>query len=197
MTQASSDMAGVRGQMPRAPFVFLRHGRTAWNALGRAMGAADIPLDATGLAEARDAARLLPGLGVARIVASPLSRARVTAEIAGETLKLPVAIDADLRECAWGSREGKAYDGWLEPWHEGETPEGAEPRDAFFARVRAGVARAIAPPGLCLIVAHGGVYWGVCAALGLPRVGTLANAVPMALQPDAASWNAVPLDLPA
>ncbi|MBL8655688.1 MAG: histidine phosphatase family protein, partial [Alphaproteobacteria bacterium] len=59
--------------MPRTPFVFLRHGRTAWNALGRAMGAADIPLDATGLAEAREAAAALPGLGITRTVASPLS----------------------------------------------------------------------------------------------------------------------------
>lgn len=194
MTRTSFELSGVRGGIPRTPFVFLRHGRTEWNALGRAMGAADIPLDATGLAEAREAAATLPGLGIARIVASPLSRARVTAEIAGETLKLPVAIDADLRECAWGSREGKPYDGWLERWHEGETPDGAEPRDAFFARVRDGVTRAIAAPGLCLIVAHGGVYWGVCAALGLPRAGTLANATPMLLRPEGSAWHSGRID---
>src|SRR3954464_13091312 len=82
------------------PFWFLRHGETDWNAQGLSQGNVDIPLNPTGLAQAGSAADLLRGRGISTIVASPLSRARVTAEIAAEALGLPLTIDPDLREVA-------------------------------------------------------------------------------------------------
>jgi len=60
------------------PFWFLRHGETDWNAQGISQGNVDIPLNATGIAQARAAAERLRNRGIATIVASPLSRARVT-----------------------------------------------------------------------------------------------------------------------
>ena len=42
--------------LARIPFWFLRHGETDWNAQGISQGNVDIPLNATGLAQARSAA---------------------------------------------------------------------------------------------------------------------------------------------
>ena len=69
-------------------FWFLRHGETDWNAQGISQGNVDIPLNAVGVAQARAAAEKLRNRGIATIVASPLSRARVTAEFVGEALEL-------------------------------------------------------------------------------------------------------------
>src|SRR5208337_4271489 len=93
--------------LQRVPFWFLRHGETDWNAQGLSQGNVDIPLNPTGLAQARSAAGRLRNRGIATIVSSPLSRARVTAEIVGEALALPPQIDDDLREVRFGVQEGQ------------------------------------------------------------------------------------------
>ena len=67
---------GGAGAIPPAPFFFLRHGETDWNRERRLQGNIDVPLNATGLAQAEAAAKRLVGAGVATIVASPLARAR-------------------------------------------------------------------------------------------------------------------------
>ena len=54
-------------------FWFLRHGETDWNAKGLSQGNVDIPLNATGIAQAQAAAPMLVNRGIASIVASPLS----------------------------------------------------------------------------------------------------------------------------
>src|SRR5579863_6669190 len=95
------------------PFWFLRHGETDWNAQGISQGNVDIPLNATGIAQARAAAEKLRNRGIATIVASPLSRARVTAQFVGEALGLPVDLDPDLREVGFGVQEGQQMSGWF------------------------------------------------------------------------------------
>ena len=67
----------------QVPFWYLRHGETDWNRQGLSQGSIDIPLNELGLAQAREAAVRLRNRGITSIVASPLSRARVTAEIVG------------------------------------------------------------------------------------------------------------------
>ena len=102
----------MSGILTQVPFWYLRHGETDWNAQGLSQGNINIPLNATGLEQARSAALLLRDRGIKTIVASPLSRARVTAEIVGETLGLPVMIDPDLREVSWGVHEGQSLSEW-------------------------------------------------------------------------------------
>jgi probable phosphoglycerate mutase len=75
--------------IPKRPFYFLRHGQTNWNLEGRYQGHSDVPLNATGIAQARAAAACLAGVPIARIVASPLIRALVTAAIVGEKIQKP------------------------------------------------------------------------------------------------------------
>ncbi|MBU6500106.1 MAG: histidine phosphatase family protein, partial [Rhodospirillales bacterium] len=49
--------------LEQSAFWFLRHGETDWNAQNLSQGNVDIPLNETGLAQARSAALLLRGKG--------------------------------------------------------------------------------------------------------------------------------------
>jgi len=80
----------------------LRHGPTAWNAQGRIQGRTDIPLSEEGLMQVRG---LLPPLSfeAARAYASPMQRARQTAEALGF---IDPILDPRLMEQNWGQWEG-------------------------------------------------------------------------------------------
>ncbi|MEO9191608.1 MAG: histidine phosphatase family protein [Acetobacteraceae bacterium] len=184
------------GTLARTPFWFLRHGETDWNARGLSQGNVDIPLNPTGLAQARSAAPLLANRGIRTIVSSPLSRARVTADIAAEALGLPVAIDEGLREVAFGAQEGQPMTEWFATWVAGEwNPEGAETFVALRARAVAAVNRATALPAAVLVVGHGALFRALRSAMGLePNVRT-RNAVPFWCEPPrpgAPEWDLVP-----
>jgi 2,3-bisphosphoglycerate-dependent phosphoglycerate mutase len=86
--------------------LLVRHGETDWNADGRLQGHTDRPLSDYGRRQAIQLAEDLAGEELDAIYASDLARARETAEIVGERLGLPVALDPDLREKDWGNWEG-------------------------------------------------------------------------------------------
>ncbi len=150
-------------------FLYLaRHGETSWNQARRWQGWTDVPLNETGEAQASVLAAKVAGVGIARIVASDLSRARRTAEIVANTLLLgPVGVDADLRERGFGWFEGltpeeceaRYPDEWQCYRADGSLPPGAELYDQVTERMVRGVRRAIdAEPtreGAILIVTHG------------------------------------------
>ena len=166
------------------PFWYLRHGETDWNRRGLSHGNVDIPLNETGLAQARDAAGKLVGRGITSIIASPLSRARVTAEIVAERLGLDVAIEPDLREVSWGVHEGHTLSDWFHDWiAERATPEGAESFAELRRRVVPGLTRAVQAPPTVLIVAHGGVFRAIRHAMKLEMMGRTRNCVPMYCEP--------------
>jgi probable phosphoglycerate mutase len=179
--------------LPAIAFWFLRHGETDWNAQGLSQGNVDIPLNSTGLAQARTAAQTLRGRGIATIVASPLSRARVTAEIAGEALGLPVQIDPGLREVSFGVQEGQPMSEWFAEWVAGSyTPEGAESFQGLRQRTVAAVGRAIIKPPVVLVVAHGALFRALRAEMGLEPNLRTRNAVPMWCEPPRpgeTAWN--------
>lgn len=179
------------------PFWFLRHGETDWNAQGISQGNVDIPLNATGIAQARAAAEKLCNRGIATIVSSTLSRARVTAEFVGEALGLPIALDADLREVAFGVQEGQAMSGWFADWVSGAfTPEGAETFAALRHRAVAAANRATTQPPAVLVVAHGALFRSLRAAMGIEPNMRTQNAVPILCEPprtSAAAWTLTPV----
>jgi broad specificity phosphatase PhoE len=97
-----------------ACILLVRHGETEWNLQRRYQGRSDSPLTERGIAQAHAIGRLLRTLldaASARIVASPLGRARRTAEIIRE--HLPAAsgllLDDRLRELSIGSWDGLTY----------------------------------------------------------------------------------------
>jgi len=166
-------------------FWFLRHGQTDWNAQNLAQGSTDIPLNPAGIAQAHEAAELLTGRGITTIIASPLSRARVTAEIAGARLGLPVLFDPDLHEVGFGVMEATPMlSAWFDDWINGiSTPDGGEPFAALRDRATAAINRALAHPAPVLVVAHGAVFRALRSVMGLDPHVRLANAIPQFCEP--------------
>lgn len=93
--------------MDLAGILLARHGETDDNLEPlRFQGFADTPLNDTGRLQAAELADRVAGDGIASLWSSDLSRARVTAEIVGARLGLPVACDRRLREGDRGRWEG-------------------------------------------------------------------------------------------
>jgi phosphoserine phosphatase len=84
-----------------------RHGETLWNAEGRYQGQIDIPLSPVGEAQARALGARLADVRIDRAIASPLTRAKKTAEFAlGDARASQLGTDAGLMEIAHGTWEG-------------------------------------------------------------------------------------------
>ena len=80
-----------------------RHGETQWNVEGRTQGQGyDIPLSEAGRAQARQLGARLAGLAIHRAVASPLLRARETAELALGDRAGQLTLDGRLMEISHG-----------------------------------------------------------------------------------------------
>ena len=149
----------------------VRHGETEWVRARRHTGRTDLPLTARGEAQARALAPLLAGTRFARVLASPLQRARRTAELAG--LGDAIELDPDLMELDYGEYEGRttaeirtARPGW-DLWRDG-CPGGETIADAA-QRAQRVIARARAADGPVLLVAHSHLLRTLAAcALGLP-----------------------------
>jgi probable phosphoglycerate mutase len=90
----------------------VRHGETDWNREpGRCQGWANVALNATGRAQARERGQELRGHGIERIVASHLLRARETAQLILEELGggLPLSFDPRLAETDRGRWETRTF----------------------------------------------------------------------------------------
>lgn len=157
--------------LPRNRFFYLRHGQTDWNLRGVAQGSQDVPLNARGREQAAEAAQSAHALDIVDIVSSPLSRAHETACIVGNAIGVKPSIEPALKEVCWGEMEGTAEKDWMQDWQGGRfTIPGAETFIDFTHRSAQAITQVIEAPGPILVVAHGGVYWGVQKALGLDIV---------------------------
>lgn len=101
LTQNSGNLCSVPTKM-----VLVRHGQTSWNALGLLQGNADVPLDATGVAQAQALAENTSSKTVDVVYASPLSRAYDTAQAIADVHNLPVKVRGNLREMGVGIYTG-------------------------------------------------------------------------------------------
>lgn len=112
----------------------LRHGQTDWNIDLRLQGSTDIPLNDTGRAQAQMAAQHLHREDWDVIIASPLSRAKDTADIVGSILEMPVVIVPELIERSFGVAEGMDHASWRKLYESHESIEGLESLDDLRAR---------------------------------------------------------------
>jgi broad specificity phosphatase PhoE len=142
-----------------------RHGQTAYNATGRFQGQQDIPLDETGLLQAKELAVQVADLGLAALWSSPLARARQTAEAVSAHIGLPVRFDDRLKETdtgIWTDRLVKDFaaqdpDGY-QAWISGTVDFGFEGGETFAEqsdRVMAALAEIEQGPRPALVVCHG------------------------------------------
>ncbi|WCN80145.1 bifunctional RNase H/acid phosphatase [Micromonospora sp. LH3U1] len=116
--------------------ILVRHGETEYTEQRRYSGRGDVPLSATGRAQARATGARVAALApsVAAVLSSPLSRCTTTAAaIAGALGDVPVRTEDDLIECDFGQWEGRTFTEVRQQWP-GEM-------DAWLASPR------IAPPG--------------------------------------------------
>jgi len=159
-----------------------RHGETPWNAEGRYQGQEDIPLSPVGEGQARALGERLREVTITRAVASPLRRARHTAELALGQRDLPLTLDPGLMEIAHGTWEGllaseireadpERLRQWREAPHEVLMPEGESLQHvldrAWPAFVRA--TEGLGDDDTLLVVAHDAVNRVLlCRILGIP-----------------------------
>ncbi len=159
--------------------LLMRHGQTAWNASRRLQGHAPVPLDDVGIQQARLAADYLMNAGINHIYSSDLSRTRMTAEIVANVLKLPVSLDARLREVDVGLWQGLTGHE-IELW-DSETLAAVRanplttPRPGGESQTDLGTRGVAAledyvqqyPDAFVLAVSHGGTIRGILQMLGL------------------------------
>ena len=152
------------------PIYYLRHGETDWNKARRIQGQVDIPLNDTGLGQARRMAtklnEVIDSLDDFQLMASPMTRTRQTMQAvldvygASET---DVVFDDRLKELNFGLFEGKQ---WADVHATGLQPE-VDPEGYHdwtpdegegYADGRERVADWLASvTGPTIVVAHGGI----------------------------------------
>lgn len=136
----------------------IRHGETEWNKIGRIQGTTDVPLNETGKSQARACGSHLTKESWDVIVTSPLKRAKQTAAIINETMRLPIFEMTEFQEKHFGKAEGMTAEERYGLYPDKNYP-GQEQPQAFHGRLSKGLAQLNAQFGnqRVLVVAHGGV----------------------------------------
>lgn len=141
---------------------FTRHGQTVWNVENKICGVTDSPLTDLGRRQARALGRRLAAdpHGITRILCSPLSRARETAELVAAETGLPLAVEPRLREQAFGRYEGTPRNGAafaLAKLHFADRFGGGESMLQLAARIYSLLDQLAEEEGCALLVAHNGI----------------------------------------
>jgi broad specificity phosphatase PhoE len=178
----------------------IRHGQTDWNKEKIFRGRADVPLNDHGRREAEALSRHLSHVRPDACYASPLSRARETAEIAVRPHAPDVVSDEGMTDIDYGEWQGlrdadvqKRFPDLYARWHEkpqtvrfpgGESLAMVKRRAlASLDRIRSGH-----PGATVFVVAHRVVTKVImCAALGL------SNAAFWRIQQDNCAYNIIKL----
>ena len=176
--------------------ILVRHGVTDFTQAHRldGRGGADPGLNATGLSQARAAARAVRDLvdrssqGPVTVVSSSLRRARQTGQEIADLLGVEREQDADWDEQGFGVWDGRSMPDLVA--ESGEdllrlrtdadfAPEGGETRRQLDARVAAALGRALARGGTVVVATHRVVLMSVlCRLLGIDhdRAWSIATA---------------------
>lgn len=96
--------------------IFVRHGQTEWNVLGRYQGQTDIALSPLGIEQAEKLAAHFPVDKIEAVYSSDLARAMKTASCVADRFGLTVEPRPELRELNFGDWEGLTYDEIVAKW---------------------------------------------------------------------------------
>ena len=194
--------------------LLIRHGETDWNVQKRLQGHRDIPLNAKGLHQAAAVGQALARERLDAVVSSDLRRTMQTAQAIAAHHRLPLQLDAALRERCYGALEGLSY-GEMRARHpelyalwrardpqarypvgDGRAERQAETLEEFSRRTLAAL-RNLAEShqrGRIAVVTHGGVLDCVYRAakdidLSRPRDFDIFNASVSRLSWNGRSWE--------
>ncbi|WP_026569001.1 MULTISPECIES: histidine phosphatase family protein [Sediminibacillus] len=151
----------------------VRHGETDWNLQGRLQGETNIPLNETGIQQAKECRDYFKDMHMDRIITTPLIRAQKTAEIINENWQKPIEIMEAFKERSFGEAEGMPMEERNRLYPNRNYP-GQEPLDAFRERVMKGieeVSKKYMEEEL-LLVAHGGVINVILSTVSNGKIGT-------------------------
>lgn len=167
----------INNMIPPKTFYFIRHGQTDYNLNNILQGSLDIPLNAKGIAQAEALRNVMNKVKISKIFASPLKRARCTAEIINENVKLEIEYVSELKERHWGEWEGKnkselPIKSHLSKLKDNELPKGAETFTEFLDRARQALTYILSKNDAPLIVAHAGIFKALCYILSKEDLAT-------------------------
>jgi probable phosphoglycerate mutase len=162
--------------------ILVRHGETQGNREGLFRGQADFPLNENGLRQARDLAQALKKYELEAVYSSPLSRARVTAELIARSHNLKIEMEPGFNNIKLGLWEGvpkdeiaerfpELWELWVTRPEYLQIPEG-ETLDAVQVRASKALKRIVKEQrGKTLaVVTHRAVLKPLLAwALGIPK----------------------------
>ncbi|NJO36988.1 MAG: histidine phosphatase family protein [Rhizobiales bacterium] len=169
-----------------ARFYFLRHGQTEHNRRKICQGQTDVPLNARGQAQAKEAADILAEAAPIAIAASDLLRVRQTVAPVADRLGLEAATDCNLRERAFGIFEDRTIEGQLWSF---DHPS-MESIEDFVDRGLLGFDAALTADET-LVVTHGGLRRVLAGALKLELpYWSGHNALPLCFTREASGWKA-------
>ena len=179
-----------------------RHGQTDWNINFLLQGVTDIPMNSTGIAQVKTAARALRRDDWDLVLTSPLGRARETAEIIAEQLGFDDIHQQELLvERSFGEAEGLAYDQWKLKYSNLDEIPGGESKSELTARSEL-LLQTLArthPGKRILAISHGALIRTVLAISSdneLPREGErLGNASLNIVSHQKSSWTVTKYDL--
>ncbi|SFN36463.1 probable phosphoglycerate mutase/uncharacterized phosphatase [Mycetocola miduiensis] len=172
----------------------VRHGETDWNLRRRLQGRADIPLNETGIEQARVLSGSFAREDWSFVLSSPLSRASATALEISKGADIPFAgtVD-DLIERSFGQADGATAEDIAAKWADRIFPD-AEPVEDVQRRGAAVVDELVDQyEGNLILVSHGAFIRATVFALTGEDIGGIANATMVLLsRTDAGSWESVP-----
>jgi probable phosphoglycerate mutase len=92
---------------------FVRHGQTVWNVENKICGATDSPLTELGIKQAVETGEKMKAMGIKadKILSSPLSRAKDTAEQISKITGIPMELEPRLFEQNFGKYESTPRNG--------------------------------------------------------------------------------------
>jgi alpha-ribazole phosphatase len=122
--------------------IIVRHGETDNNKKGTYLGWTDVALNENGIAQAKEAKEKLAGLKIDRFYSSPLSRAKMTAEIINENFNLDIIFADELKERNFGVWDDLKYEEivrgypgehrlWRDDWQNYQIKDGESAQQSY------------------------------------------------------------------
>lgn len=181
-------------------FYYIRHGQTDINKYGIVPENRDVPLNEEGTQQAEKVALALRDKNIKIIIASPLLRAKQTAEIINKELNVSIIYHDGLKEGDWGIKSGeniKNPSKNKEIWLNGGEIDGVESLYSFQLRIHNTIKEIVNKYDDVLIVGHGRYFRNLTILLNEKAING-KNALPYYFRPilndkDKALYQIIPL----